>query len=45
MFQMLLHCGCDYQLMFSLDGVGWEKQGKQQSLGWCRCVVPVLKCQ
>jgi hypothetical protein len=34
-FRMLLHCGCDYQLMYSHDGVQWAKQGTQRASGWC----------
>jgi hypothetical protein len=34
-FRMLLHCGCDYQLMYSQDGIQWVKQGAQRTAGWC----------
>jgi hypothetical protein len=30
---MVLHCGCNSQLMWSLDGVSWEMHGVQQA--WC----------
>jgi hypothetical protein len=34
-FRMVLHCGCSYQLMHSLDGIDWTKQGGENADGWC----------
>jgi hypothetical protein len=34
-FRMVLHCGCEVQLMWSKDGVSWTKQGVERKTGWC----------
>ena len=32
-FRMVLHCGCSYQYLWSLDGVNWERT--TPSVPWC----------
>ena len=32
-FRAVFHCGCNYQAMWSLDGVVWERTTPQQP--WC----------
>ena len=34
-FRMVLHCGCSYQLMWSVDGIEWTQQGGEETAGWC----------
>ena len=32
-FRMLLHCGCDYQSVWSRDGMAWTRSAPPQP--WC----------
>merc|ERR1711924_213629 len=32
-FRMVLHCGCNYQYVWSLDGVTWQKTTAAEQ--WC----------
>ena len=32
-FHIVLHCGCDYQALWSLDGMNWKRTTKPQP--WC----------
>lgn len=32
-FRMILHCGCNYQYLWSLDGLNWERTTPQ--VAWC----------